>query len=124
MEEPLPDYAIVTDASPQGIGAILATVDRNVGQTFTILEALEIPVLEEDAKWLGVPWNESASQGPLEAWAVKLAFTKWATKLEGKSVVLRSDSVVALAMTTRLSHPPGLELSWQSGATSMASRGL
>ena len=63
MEERLPDFAIVTDASPQGIGAILATIDHNVGQTFTILEALEIPVLEEDAKRLGVPWKESASQG-------------------------------------------------------------
>eukprot|EP00913_Durusdinium_trenchii_P018219 g17117.t1 len=105
MEEPLPDYAIVTDASPQGMGAILATVDHNVGQTFTILEALEIPVLEEDAKWLGVPWKESASQGPLEAWAVKLAFKRWGAKLEGKSVVLRSDSVVALAMAKKLSSP-------------------
>ena len=105
MEERLPGFAIVTDASPQGIGAILATVDHNVGQTFTILEALEIPVLEADATWLGVPWKESASQGPLEAWAVKLAFRRWAHRLEGKSVVLRSDSVVALAMTKRLSSP-------------------
>ena len=62
-------------------------------------------MLEEDAKWLGVPWKESASQGPLEAWAVKLAFKRWGAKLEGKSVVLRSDSVVALAMTKRLSSP-------------------
>ena len=105
MEEKLPDFAIVTDASPQGIGALLATVDHNVGQTFTILEGLEIPVLEEDAKWLGVPWKESASQGPLEAWAVKLAFRRWTNRLEGKNVILRSDSVVALAMAKRLASP-------------------
>lgn len=49
MKERLPDFAIVTDASPQGIRALFATVDHNVGQTFTILERLEIPVLEEDA---------------------------------------------------------------------------
>ena len=65
----------------------------------------KVPVLEEDAKWLGAPWKESASQGPLEAWAVKLAFRRWAHRLEGKSVVLRSDSVVALAMAKRLSSP-------------------
>ena len=88
-----------------GHRAVLATVDHNVGQTFTILEALEIPVLEEDAKWLGVEWKESSSQGPLEAWAVKLAFRRWGNRLEGKSVILRSDSVVALAMTKRLSSP-------------------
>ena len=105
MEERPPDFAIMTDASPQGIGALLATVDRNVGQTFTILEALEIPVLEEDAKWLGVEWKESSSQGPLEAWAVKLAFRRWGSRLEGKSVILRSDSVVALAVAKRLSSP-------------------
>ena len=105
MELKPPDYAIVTDASPQGMGAILATIDHNVGQNFTILEALEIPVLEEDAKWLGVEWNQSSSQGPLEAWAVKLAFKRWSAQLEGKSVVLRSDSVVALAMAKRLSSP-------------------
>ena len=105
LEEPLPDYAIVTDVSPQGMGAILATIEHNVGQNFTILEALEIPVQEEDAKWLGVEWKESSSQGPLEAWAVKLAFKRWGAKLEGKSVVLRSDSVVALAMAKRLSSP-------------------
>lgn len=51
LEERLPDFAIVTDASPQGMGALLATVDHNVVR-FTILEALEVPVLEEDAKWL------------------------------------------------------------------------
>eukprot|EP00913_Durusdinium_trenchii_P021726 g20412.t1 len=105
MELKPPDYAIVTDASPQGMGAILATIDHNVGQNFTILEALEIPVLEQDAKWLGVEWNQSSSQGPLEAWAVKLAFKRWSAQLEGKSVVLRSDSVVALAMAKRLSSP-------------------
>ena len=103
--ELLPDYAIVTDASPQGIGALLATVDHTMGPSFTILEGLEIPLEEADAKWLGVPWKESASQGPLEAWAVKLAVKRWANKLEGKSIVLRSDSVVALAMTKRLSSP-------------------
>lgn len=97
--------AIVTDASPQGIGALLATVDHTMGPSFTIIEGLEIQLEEADAKWLGVPWNESASQGPLEAWAVKLAVRRWATRLENKGIVLRSDSVVALAMTKRLSSP-------------------
>eukprot|EP00913_Durusdinium_trenchii_P012052 g11322.t1 len=133
MEERPPDFAIVTDASPQGIGAVLATVDHNVGQTFTILEALEIPVLEEDAKWLGVEWKESSSQGPLEAWAVKLAFRRWGNRLEGKSVILRSDSVVALAMTKRLSSPSpvinwiGAELAirhqWPSDSVAICLRG-
>ena len=84
---------------------MLATVDNNMGPSFTTLEGLEIQLEEADAKWLGVPWNDSASQGPLEAWAVKLAVRRWAARLENKSIVLRSDSVVALAMTQRLSSP-------------------
>ena len=67
MVQLLPDYAIATDASPQGIGALLATADNNMGPSFTILEGLEIQLEEADAKWLGVPWNDSASQGPLVA---------------------------------------------------------
>ena len=51
MVELLPDYAIVT-------------VDNNMGPSFTILGGLEVQLEEADAKWLGVPWNDSASQGP------------------------------------------------------------
>ena len=76
LYEVYPDMAIVTDASPKGIGAILCRVDiaRNQIEPWV---ALEIPLKEEDAQWLGVPWGEAASQGALEAWAVLLAIRFW-----------------------------------------------
>ena len=41
------------------MGAILATIDRD--QVLNPVEALEVELNETDAKWIGVPWNESAS---------------------------------------------------------------
>ena len=48
--------------------------------------------------------GESSSQGVLEALAVTRAVKLWRTRLQGRAAVfIRSDSVVALAMTRRLS---------------------
>lgn len=100
----LPELAIVTDASPQGIGAILCRVDVQQNQIIP-WAALEIALKQEDAEWLGVPWKEAASQGALEAWAVLLAVRFWKTRLAQNAVLLKSDSTVALAMAAKLSSP-------------------
>lgn len=96
--------AIVTDASPQGIGAVLCRVDIQQDQIFP-WAALEIALKQEDAEWLGVPWKEAASQGALEAWAVLLAVRFWKTRLMQVPILVKSDSTVALAMTAKLSSP-------------------
>ena len=99
--EPEPaSLGIITDASPRGIGAVLFDVDEQTGN-LTALAAVEAEVTPEDAKWLGIPWNDPAGQGPLEGWAVLLAIKKWSSQLEARSIILKSDSVVALAMASK-----------------------
>ena len=57
-----PDLAIVTDASPWGIGAILGRLDLEQNQIVP-WAALEISLRKEDADWLGVEWGQASSQG-------------------------------------------------------------
>ena len=52
---------------------------------------------------MGLEHGESSSQGVLEALAILRAIKLWRTRLQGRAVFVRSDSVVALAMTKRLS---------------------
>ena len=96
-----PAFAIITDASPRGVGAILCEIDKTTLQ-LTVLEALESPVTKSDAEMLGVEWDSHRSQGPLEGWAILLALRTWYAHLTGKSVVIRSDSMVALAMAKKM----------------------
>ena len=62
------------------------------------MERLKAKVTKELANFLRVPFGESGSQGPLEALAVQ----EWRLKLRGTVVLIRSDSVVALAMVKKL----------------------
>ena len=65
-------FALITDASPRGVGAIFADIDRQ-SRAIVPSEALEIPFTEEYARWMGIPWDDPAGQGPLEAWAILMA---------------------------------------------------
>ena len=107
-EEP-PQFALITDAPPRGIGAILA-IDRQ-SRTIIPLEALEIPFTEEYARWMGIPWDDPAGQGPLEAWAILMAIKKWKHRLRGHALLIRADSVVALAAVNK-SAAPSPVLNW------------
>ena len=99
-----PEFGLITHASPFGVGAILVEVDQTTGDLIP-LAAMEAQV-EEDAKWLGVPWKEAALQGVLEGWAILLMFGRL---IMGKSIVIKSDSTVALAITAKMaSKSPGL----------------
>lgn len=98
------DLAIVTDASPWGIGAILGRVDLEQNQIVP-WAALEISLRKEDADWLGVEWGQASSQGAMEAWAILLAVRFWKLRLKQIPLLIRSDSTVALAMASKLSSP-------------------
>ena len=100
FEEAIPSFGIFTDASPYGVGAILFDIDAKQG-IFTALQAMEIKVTEEIASTLGVPYGEAASQGALEGWAVLMAVRKWNNVLRKQTILLRSDSVVALSMVQK-----------------------
>ena len=96
---PLAEITIATDASPEGIGAVIFI--NNVA-----ISALAGPVGEQDAKMLRFELGSSASQGILEALAVLVAIRTWADKLSDYGLVLRvqSDSTTALALSQRLAH--------------------
>ena len=96
LQDNLASFAIITDASPRGLGAIICDVDLKTG-------ALEISIGPEDAEWIGIPYDDPSGQGPLEGWAVLAAIRFWGSKLVGESIIIKSDSVVALAMVARLS---------------------
>eukprot|EP00435_Cladocopium_sp_Y103_P055471 s826_g18.t1 len=102
--------ALISDASPRGVGVILADIDRKEKKLIP-LEALEIPVTQAIATWMGIPWDQAAGQGPLEAWAILMGLRKWKHRLRGLTILLRSDSVVALATARRASAPSPV-LNW------------
>lgn len=101
LEKPV-TMGILSDASPLGLGAVLVSVDQP-GRAIFIVEAFEAKFTRAEAELLGLEHGESSSQGVLEALAILRAIKLWRTRLQGCAVFVRSDSVVALAMTRRLS---------------------
>ena len=99
-----PDLAIITDASPQGVGAILCYVNLAKGELVP-WAAMEAPVRKEDADWLALEFGEASSQGALEAWAVLLAVRMWKTGLRGVPLLVKSGSTAELAIAQKLSSP-------------------
>ena len=99
-----PDLAIITDASPQGVGVILCYVNFAKGE-LDPWAAMEAPVRKEDADWLALEFGEASSQGALEAWAVLLAVRMWKTGLRGVPLLVKSGSTAELAIAQKLSSP-------------------
>ena len=91
-----PAWAITTDASPPGLGAILSSVDFSTGQ-ITPVVALEMNVSRNMAATLGVPFPEAAGQASLEAWAILLGVRFWRAKIKGDKLLIKSNSTVALS---------------------------
>ena len=100
-EKPV-SMGILSDASPKGLGAVLVAV-RPSSNELLIMEAYEAKFTNSEAKLLGVEYGESSSQGILESLAILRAVKVWRTRLQDRAVFIRSDSVVALAMTRQLS---------------------
>lgn len=90
--------ALITDASPEGLGAVLVINDQ-------VIDTVASPVTEGDAKGLGFEWGASSSQGVVEALAIIMALQHWGNKLAGMNVVItiQSDSVTALSTTLKKS---------------------
>ena len=106
LERPV-TMGIISDASPLGLGAVLVAVAPHDG-TLYVVEAFEAKFNKAEAKLLGVDHGESSSQEVLEALAILRSVKLWRTKLQHRAIFIRSDSVVALAMTRQLSSssPP------------------
>ena len=66
-------------------------------KSFEPMVALKSSVNEDLAKFWGIPFSESGSQGPLEALALVVALHR-RDKLRGSFFFIHNDSVVALAM--------------------------
>ena len=84
---------LATDASPEGLGAILIVNHQLIG-------ALASPVTELEAKDFGFELGSPSSQGIVEALAIVMAVEHWGPKLANLHVELtvQSDSVTALSM--------------------------
>jgi hypothetical protein len=102
LQAPTLQWTVVTDASPWGLGAILAYTQED--GTFHIVEGFESPVTQADADFLGFDLHQASSQAIVEALAVLVAFKHWGKRFVNNklSLELRSDSTAALAMTSKL----------------------
>ena len=74
-----------------------------------LLEALEIPLKKEHADWMGIPWDDAAGQGPLEAWHLENGNFE-IPRVQCCSMVICSDSVVALAAPSPVLNRVGAEI--------------
>eukprot|EP00435_Cladocopium_sp_Y103_P016550 s3307_g4.t1 len=113
-----PAFAITTDASPFGVGAILSAVDKESDQ-LTPMVAFRGKVSRNIAHTLGIEFRQASGQAVLESWTVLLAVKYWKATLKGQGLLLKADSTVALALSKKLaSSTPvlnwvGAELSTQ-----------
>ena len=123
LERPV-TMGIISDASPLGLGAVLVAVAPHDG-TLYVVEAFEAKFNKTEAKLLGVDHGESSSQGVLEALAILRAVKLWRTRLQHRAIFIRSDSVVALAMTRQLSElfPPAQPSGGRAGNQAGGVRG-
>ena len=98
------------DASPWGVGVILAQVSKTTEELKPIVVARG-KVTKEIAAELGVEFGTSSSQAALEAWTVLLGLRYWAATLKGFPILLKADSTVALHLTRKLASPTPI-LNW------------
>ena len=93
-----PKASIITDASPEGLGAILLINNRAV-------RIMASRVGPQDSHELKFALGEASSQGVVETLAVLVALRLWERDLQSCQVtmVLESDSVIALATSQRYS---------------------
>ena len=104
LKEEEPTWAIITDACPTGYGGILAAILPGQNE-MTLVEAFAANIKSEEAELLLLDYGQSSSQGPLEALAVMRAVKIWSARMFERSILIRSDSVVALGMSKKLSSP-------------------
>ena len=95
------EVRLMVDASPFALGGVLAINGR-------LVSCFSSKVGKEDEEILGITIGEAAGQGILEALALLVALKHWTNKLMGYKVkmVFQSDSVVALALSQKLSASP------------------
>ena len=104
LREDEPTWALITDACPTGYGGILAAILPGQKE-MTLVEAFAAKFTPGEAELLMLDYGESSSQGPLEALAVMRAVKIWSARMFERSILIRSDSVVALGMTKKLASP-------------------
>ena len=91
--------SLLTDASPEGLGAILLINNQAI-------RAYSSPVTKADAEIFGFTLGDSTGQGILEALAILVAIKLWRNELGAcrVEVQVQSDSMVALALSQKLSN--------------------
>ena len=116
VEEP-PKWVVTTDASPLGVGAVLASLNPRTSE-MTVIAAVKGKTSRNVASTLGIVHNDPAGQAALEAWMVLLAIRYWAFKLRSQKVLLKADSTVALAVSKKLASSSAT-LNWVGAELSL-----
>ena len=116
------DLRIMTDASPEALGGVLAVNGRIIAAYFCHVEPKE-------AEELAVEFGSSSSQGTLEALAILVALRRWKDKVKGMavSITVQSDSITALALSKKMaakSGSPGLNFIGAELAVSLEELGV
>jgi hypothetical protein len=104
------DVAVITDASPWGLGAVLVRVNRNhAGQILggIVLEALESALTHVDEEALGIKIGEPNGQSVVEMLAVYVALKRWMKYFGARRRVplIKSDSSAALGVARKYASP-------------------
>ena len=96
------DLAIVTDASPWGVGAVLVHLS-----TGKVLEAIESALTPQDEDELGLKIGDPAGQGIVELLAFWVALKKWIRYFAHRRRIplLRADSMAALGAARKYASP-------------------
>ena len=94
-----PKATLLTDASPEGLGAILLINNQAI-------RAMASPVTQQDADTLKFTHGDSTGQGILEALAILVAIKLWRNELGSCRVELQiqSDSMIALALSQKMAN--------------------
>ena len=100
------EVRLMTDASPEGLGGVLAVNGR-------LVEAFTCKVTKRVTEDLLVEYMSSSSQAVLETLAMLVALRRWINKFRGYKIeiAVQADSTAALAVSQKLagkSNSPGL----------------
>ena len=102
VHPPPSDLAIITDASPWGLGGVLVVIQSGV-----ILEGFSSPLTNQDELELHIKIGDPAGQGVVEMLAIYAGLKLWTRFFRGRTRIpsFLADSLSALGVARKFSSP-------------------